>query len=256
MIPSVIHYCWFGGAPLPPAVEACIASWTAQCPDYAARRWDETCFDVRACRFAREAHAAGRWAFVSDYARLRIVHDHGGIYLDTDVELVKSLDALRGYDAFFGYQQDGTIATGLGFGATPGHPFVRALVDAYESRRFIGPDGRLDATPCPAHDSTVLRRLGVRLDGSLQVIDGVAILPADYLCPKSYESGRVHRTARTLAIHHYESSWHGAFERADLAKRRRYARIVGARLGPWLYRADLQLRKLGMKWVRLLGLRP
>lgn len=256
MIPRVIHYCWFGGGELPAAARRCLASWAACCPDYEVRRWDETNFDVGRCRFAREAHAAGRWAFVSDYARLRIVHDHGGIYLDTDVELVRPLDALLRHAAFFGFQQDGTIATGLGFGAEAGHRFVAMLLEGYEAGGYLGPDGRPDATPCPVRDAAAFARLGVRLDGSYQEIDGVAILPADHLCPKSYESGRVHRTARTLAIHHFEASWHGDLERADLARRRRYARLAGEMIGPWLHRAETRATNLAIKVARFLGMRP
>jgi hypothetical protein len=253
VIPKVIHYCWFGGNPVPSSVYACIASWKTACPGYEIRRWDERNFDVSHCRFAREAHAAGRWAFVSDYARLRIVLDHGGIYLDTDVELVKPLDPLLGHDAFFGFQQDCTIATGLGFGAVKGHRFVDSLVAAYENIAFLGTDGSPVTTPCPVRDSEVLRGLGVRLDGAYQEIEGVVILPAEYLSPKCYESGRIRTTPRTIAIHHYDASWHGDLERADLASRRRYARAVGPTVGHWLYRADIRARNLVIKLRRLIG---
>lgn len=255
MIPRVIHYCWFGGGDLSESARRCLASWGAMCPGYDVRRWDETNVDVDRCRFAREAHAAGRWAFVSDYARLRVVHDHGGIYLDTDVELIRPLDSLLGYAAFFGFQRDATIATGLGFGATAGHPFVAALAEDYETRAPLAADGRPDTTPCPVRDAAVFRRLGVRLDGTFQKIDGVAILPADVLCPKSYESGRIRLTDRTLAIHHYDASWHGAVERADLAARRRYARLAGETVGPLLHRVETRARNLMIKVSRLFGAR-
>jgi hypothetical protein len=232
MIPRVIHYCWFGGCPLPDSAERCLASWRKFCPDYEIRRWDETSFNVEQCRFSREAYAAGKWAFVSDYARLRIILNQGGIYLDTDVELIAPLDQLLAHTAFFGFEQSTSIATGLGFGATAGHLLVAALVAQYESASFLLPDGRPDTTPCPARDAAVFVRHGFRFDGSRQERDGVVILPADYLCPKSYESGQVCVTPRTLAIHHYDASWHSAMEADDLARRRRYA----ARFGPWLGR--------------------
>jgi mannosyltransferase OCH1-like enzyme len=121
MIPRVIHYCWFGGSPLPASVDRCLSSWRQFCPGYEIRYWDETSFPVDRCRFSLEAYAAGKWAFVSDYARLRIVFDHGGIYLDTDVELIAPLDRLLPHSAFFGFESRGAIATGLGFGATAGN---------------------------------------------------------------------------------------------------------------------------------------
>jgi hypothetical protein len=125
-----------------------------------------------------------------------------------------------------------SIATGLGFGATAGHPLVGSLVAQYESASFLLPDGRPDTTPCPERDATVFAEHGFRLDGSRQERNGVVILPADYLCPKSFESGRLHVTPRTLAIHHYDASWHGSIEADDLVRRRRYT----ARFGPWLGR--------------------
>jgi phage terminase large subunit-like protein len=250
MIPQVIHYCWFGKSPLPESAKKYIASWTTYCPGYEIRRWDETTFDVGQCRFSREAYASRYWAFVSDYARLRIILDHGGIYLDTDVELVKPLDSLLRYHAFFGFQHDRTIATGLGFGAMAAHRLVAALVKDYESSAFLQDDGQPALTPCPVRDSAVLQRLGVQLDGTFQERDGVAILPADYLCPKSYESGRVRCTDRTLAIHHYDASWHGESERADMTKRRRYARLAGAAVGQWLYRAEIRANNLAIKLGR------
>lgn len=237
MIPRVIHYCWFGNTPLPASADRYLSSWRRKCPDYEIYRWDERSFDVAQCNFCREAHAAGKWAFVSDYARLRIIFEHGGIYLDTDVELLQSLDPLLAHTAFFGFQQDGTIATGLGFGATPSHPLVGALMNQYESVPFFGPAGLPDATPCPARDAVIFRQFGFRLDGSRQDHDGVVVLPANVMCPKSYESGRVRLTPRTIAIHHYDASWHDAAEAADLVKRRRYAARFGEWLGPRLYRA-------------------
>lgn len=250
MIPQVIHYCWFGGGQLPDLAKECIESWHRICPSYEIRRWDESTFDVHRCPFARDAHAARRWAFVSDYARLRIVCEQGGVYLDTDVELVQPLDSLLTYDAFFGFQQDRTIATGLGFGALKGHPYVAEMAKAYEAVGFLTDDGRENLVPCPVRDSAILQRLGVRMDGTFQERDGVAILPADYLCPKSYESGRVRCTGRTLAIHHYDASWHGEYERADLAKRRRYARVAGVTVGQFIYRAEIRAANLATKLSR------
>jgi len=247
VIPKVIHYCWFGGKPLPETANRCLASWGTHCPGYQIRRWDETNLDVHRCRFARQAHAAGAWAFVSDWARLRIVHDHGGIYLDTDVELVQPLDDLLAWRAFFGFQHDGSVATGLGFGAEQGHSVVAALLAGYEAASFIGADGRSVTTPCPQRDSAVFARLGFRLDGSFQDREGVAVLPPEYLCPKSFESGHVTITPLTHAIHHFQASWHTTAEAADLRRRRRYARLCGKSLGARIYRLDCRARNLAAK---------
>ena len=117
-IPKVIHYCWFGGNPKPKLVQKCIHSWKKYCPDYEIIEWNESNFDISSCPlYVRQAYDVKKWAFVSDYARLKIIHTCGGIYLDTDVELIKSLDSLLEYNAFFGFEDGKYVATGLGFGA-------------------------------------------------------------------------------------------------------------------------------------------
>jgi hypothetical protein len=139
MIPKVIHYCWFGGKPLPLDVEQCIRSWKKFCPDYEIRQWNESNYDVGKHPFMKAAYETGSWAFVSDYARLDIIYNHGGVYLDTDVELLKDLQPLLELDCYFGMQQDrNLIATGLGFGAVKGHgiAIVLGLAGEYGRRKL------------------------------------------------------------------------------------------------------------------------
>ena len=137
MIPKIIHYCWFGGNPLPTDVKRCIESWKKMCPDYEIKRWDESNFDVNAHPFTKAAYEAKAWAFVSDYARLKVVCDNGGIYLDTDVELLKNLDSLREYQCYIGVQQAGHLCTtGLGFGATKSNPVVQQMLRKYDEIVF------------------------------------------------------------------------------------------------------------------------
>jgi hypothetical protein len=247
MIARVIHFCWFGGRPLPAAAEACIESWWKFCPGYELRRWSEDSFDVSQCAFARQAFERGEWAFLSDYARLKIVHDHGGIYLDTDVELVRALDDLLQFQAFFGFQHDQTVNTGHGFGAVPRQAVVAALLSAYEAQSFVNVDGRPDRTPCPQRDSAVFERLGFRLDGTRQERDGVVLLPAECFSPKSFQSGETAMTPKTYAIHHFAASWHSPIEAAHLARMRRYCGTFGERAGQWLYWLDCRARNLAVK---------
>jgi hypothetical protein len=247
MIPRVIHYCWFGGRPLPEAAEACLRSWRRYCPGYEIRGWDETTFDLSASRFSQEAAERREWAFTSDFARLAIVHEHGGIYLDTDVELVRPLDDLLSFEAFFGFQQDMTVNTGHGFGAVPRQPVVAALLAPYQARGFLDADGRPDRTPCPQRDTAVFSRLGFELDGTRQERDGVVILPPECFSPKSFHSGRVAVTPQTYAIHHFEASWHSPLEAAHFARMRRYCTAFGERAGRWLYHLDCRARNLAVK---------
>ena len=121
-IPKVLHYCWFGGAPKPKNIQNCIRSWKKYCPDYEIIEWNEQNFDVSQSLYTRQAYDARRWAFVADYARLKILYEQGGIYMDTDVELLRSLDDLLVYPAFFGFQHNNEVATGLGFGAEARSP--------------------------------------------------------------------------------------------------------------------------------------
>lgn len=146
-IPKVLHYCWFGGAPKPKNIQNCIRSWKKYCPDYEIIEWNEQNFDVSQSLYTRQAYDARRWAFVADYARLKILYEQGGIYMDTDVELLRPLDDLLAYPAFFGFQHNNEVATGLSFGAEARSPVVKALLDDYDSLPFLLPDGSCDLTP-------------------------------------------------------------------------------------------------------------
>ena len=137
MIPKVIHYCWFGKGKYPKIVKQCISSWERYCPDYQLKLWNEENYDINQCDFLKEAYSSKNWAFVSDYARLDIIYHEGGIYLDTDVELVKSLDDLLAYDCFLASDGSAGINTGLGFGAVRNHPTIKSMLDKYENKHFI-----------------------------------------------------------------------------------------------------------------------
>ena len=133
MIPKKIHYCWFGKNPLPRSVKKCIASWRKFCPDYQIIEWNESNFDVNSHPFIKSAYDNKAWAFVSDYARLKIVYDNGGIYFDTDVELLKNIDHLLENNFYIGVQQSGLLCTtGLGFGAERENDYVCSMLKKYD----------------------------------------------------------------------------------------------------------------------------
>lgn len=170
VIPKVIHYCWFGGNPKPEIVEKCLESWRKHCPDWEIIEWNEQNFEVRGNVFMSEAYDAGRWAFVSDVARLMIVYEHGGIYLDADVELLASLEQLLQYDTVFAYDNLVSIATGLGFGSVPGHPFIREMLECYADMHF---DPK-HIIACPVLNTAALKKCcpGLVLNGEqTQCID-------------------------------------------------------------------------------------
>ena len=208
-IPKVIHYCWFGRNPKPKLAEKCIKSWKKKCPDYQIIEWNEDNFDISNCPlYVRQAYAAKKWAFVTDYVRLKIIYDNGGIYLDTDVELVKSLNPLLNYQAYFGYEDGIHIATGLGFGAEKNTPILMELMNDYQDIPFILENGEIDKTTCPKRNTIIFIKHGLLQDDSMQIIDdGVLILPSVYLCPLSYSTGVLTKSNNTFSIHRFEASW-------------------------------------------------
>lgn len=209
MIPRKIHYCWFGGNPLPPLAEKCMKSWEKLCPGYEIIRWDEQNYDINNTPlYVQQAYEQKKWAFVTDYARLQIVYEQGGIYLDTDVELKKNLDKLLEYRAYFGFEDGKNVNTGIGFGAEKHHPILKELMDDYRDIPFILPDGSLDQTPCPQRNTNVFLRHGLKQDDSLQLLeDGAAILPSRFLCPVDNRTRMMRKTKDMISIHHYSASW-------------------------------------------------
>ncbi len=207
MIPKVIHYCWFGQGPLPELATRCIASWKEHCPDYEIKRWDETNVDLSSVDYMREAYEEKAWGFVPDVARLQIVYEQGGIYLDTDVELVRSLDHLLEDHAFVGIENSRHINLGLGFGAEAGHPLIGELLSAYRDRHFRRADGTLDRTASPALQHPDFVRNGFNGRDAKQTVLEATIYPTEYFCPISNKTGIVTLTENTYSIHHFAASW-------------------------------------------------
>ena len=206
MIPKIIHYCWFGRGEKPKLAKKCIASWKKYCPDYEIIEWNEDNFDLDYNSFTRYCYDNRKWAFLSDFARLLVVAEHGGVYFDTDVELLKRPDELLQYEAFYGFENDHNIATGLGFGAEAKHPTIMAMNGKYEA---IVPnaDGSYPMIVCPALNTEALMPFGLRLDGTRQNIAGAEILPADWLNPYDDPTGRLNKTKNTISVHWYSKRW-------------------------------------------------
>lgn len=208
MIPKVIHYCWFGGGKLPNEVRKCIKSWKKMCPDYEIKRWDESNFDINCCEFIKTAYEAKAWAYVSDYARLKIIYDNGGIYLDTDVELLKSLDAVRTADFYIGLQQPGEYCnTGLGYGAIKNNKIVQEMLDEYNDLTYK--DECKSQFTCPILNTKVIKRHGYKSSDSVVELNEIRVYPSKYLDPYSMGNMTNLLCKDTISIHHYSSSWYG-----------------------------------------------
>ncbi len=229
MIPKVIHYCWFGGGPKNELIEKCIASWKRFCPDYEVIEWNESNYDVLSHPFMKKAFENRKWAFVSDYARIDLLYRLGGVYLDTDVELLKSLDSFMDLDFFAGFENEKYVAFGLGVGSVAGHPVLRDLLDAYD--RLELSDHFFDVTTCPQLQTEALVKRGLVCNNRTQVVDGCHVFSSDYFCPMSYYTGKTEITENTVSIHHYDMSWLLESYRKSRHREWKMMRVFGPRAG-------------------------
>lgn len=211
MIPKIIHYCWFGGKPLPKIAEKCIASWKKYLPDYEIKRWDESKFDVNAIPYTREAYAACKYAFVSDYARFWILYHYGGVYFDTDVEVIRPIDDIINRGGFLGVESNRngiyTVNPGLGFAATQGTAVIGEMVNMYSTFHFINTDGASDLKNIVEITTDYLSSKGLQNTDEIQHCCGFTIYPKDYFCPIDYDTRELKITENTRTIHHYAESW-------------------------------------------------
>ena len=208
MIPKKIHYCWLGSKNLPPLAEKCLASWKKYCPDYEIILWNEENYDFTKHPYMKQALEAKKWGFVPDYARLDIIYQHGGIYLDTDVEIVKNIDELLKNDFYAGFESEEWVNLGLGFGAIPGHPLLKEMMDNYDNYSFIKDNGELNLLPSPVIQTKFLRTKGLVNDnGQVQCIGDAVILPKSLLFPECIGLNRYKIVKETYSIHHCAASW-------------------------------------------------
>lgn len=235
MIPKKIHYCWYGGKELPELALHCIESWKKYCPDYEIIRWDETNTDLNENDYIREAYEAKKWAFITDYVRLKALHTYGGVYMDTDVELVAPIDGFLKYGAFSGFENNTQIPTGI-MAASEGHPFFGELLSYYDGRHFVKDDGSFDCTTNVQTITDIALRNGFRPDNTFQEVCGMAFFPRDYFCPKDHSTGIINRTENTVCIHHFDGSWHTDLEKKLVKKEQHYVAKYGNKKGEVLFK--------------------
>lgn len=214
MIPKIIHYCWFGGNPLPDSVQKCIKSWKKFLPDYEIKEWNESNFDVNMIPFTREAYAAKKYAFVSDVARFFILYNEGGLYFDTDVEVVSSLDDILAHGAYMGVEvpsKEGSMPAvnpGLGLAAEAGNKVLRSVLDHYQTQHFLDENGQQIPGTVVSHTTEVLaKEYGLQPNNEIQSLDGVTIYPQDFFNPFNDATGVLNKTKNTRSIHWYSKTW-------------------------------------------------
>ena len=212
MIPKVIHYCWFGRNPLPKSAQKCIASWRKYMPDYEIKEWNEDNFDVNIIPYTRDAYQAKKYAFVSDYARFWILYHYGGVYFDTDVEVIKQIDDIIERGAFMGWETQGgtgvwSVNPGLGLSAPSGHPLYKEILKSYNTLRFYETDGSLCKYTMIPLVTDLLTYHGLIVNGTKQEVAGTTIYPSDYFCPMNNITGELIITENSYSIHWYSMSW-------------------------------------------------
>lgn len=220
-IPKVIHYCWFGRGEKPKLAKTCIKSWKKYLPDYEIKEWNEDNFDINSNQYVREAYEAKKYAFVSDYVRLYALYNYGGIYMDTDVEVIKSLDEFLINEAFSGFESPEFVQTGI-MACVKEYKLFKEFLDYYKERSFIKEDGSYDTTTNVVIMTEICEKYGLVKNNKLQTIDGFTIYPKIYFCPLSFNSSEGDFSDNTYTIHHFAGSWHSKQEKRELKKRRRY----------------------------------
>lgn len=215
MIPKKIHYCWFGRNPLPKSALKCIASWKKYLPDYEIIEWNEDNFDVNSIPYTAQAYQAQKYAFVSDYARFKILYEQGGLYFDTDVEVIRAMDDIIAQGPFMGFEinpcadrPQGAVNPGLGIGAIAGMAIFKVILDYYSRLEFLKPDGSYNTTDAVVNITTrELIKAGLNNTQGIQTVAGLHLYPSDYFNPFDDAIGRLMKTQNTYTIHWYTKTW-------------------------------------------------
>ena len=207
MIPKIIHYCWFGRGEKPELAKKCIASWKKFCPDFEIREWNEDNCDYLAMPFMAEAYAAKKYAFVSDVMRLVVLEQYGGVYFDTDVEVLRDISPLLDDEGFIGFENDQYVASGLTIAAEAHQPVIQAMIEEYKKLHFAGTDGSVTPVGCPHLNTDVMERFGLVRNGQEQLVAGIHVYPVDYFNPLDSVTGKLTKTKNTYSIHWYSMSW-------------------------------------------------
>ena len=207
MIPKTIHYCWFGRGEKPELAIKCIESWRKYLPDYVIKEWNEDTFDVSQNQYVHEAYVNRKYAFVTDYVRLYALYVEGGIYMDTDVEVLRNYNNFLEHNAFSGFESDGNVPTGM-MAAEKGSIWAKELLEQYDTRRFVQEDGSFDLTTNTTVITKYMVSKGLLLNNKLQDFPGLCTMyPSDYFCPKDHGTGKITCTKNTVCIHHFAGSW-------------------------------------------------
>jgi mannosyltransferase OCH1-like enzyme len=253
MIPNKIHYCWFGRNPLPKSAQKCIASWRKYFPGYEIIEWNEDNYDVNKIPYTQEAYQAKKYAFVSDYARFDILYHEGGIYFDTDVEVIKPFDDILQRGAFMGCEIDGAgsleterihafdsyiecVTPGLGIAAAPGLRLYKEILDFYARESFIKEDGSINTETVVTKTTKILLERGLKDIKGIQKVEDITIYPKEYFNPKDSRTSKLEITDNTHSIHWYSMSWMTQRQRLRNKILKPFHRVFGPKCFSWVKR--------------------
>ena len=235
MIPRKIHYCWFGGKELPQSAKKCIKSWKKYFPDYEIIQWNENNYNIKKNKYIEEAYEAKKYAFVSDYARFDVLHQQGGIYFDTDVEVISSFEDVLNKGSYMGCEIDGNgekkssilVNPGLGMAAPKGLRLYKEILDYYDKQKFIDSAGNINTTTVVTRTTEILLKKGLKNIKEIQEVEGIMIYPKEYFNPRNNNTGALEKTNNTHSIHWYAQSWVSSKERLRSKITRPIHRVFG-----------------------------
>lgn len=206
MIPKIIHYCWFGSKELPELEKKCIETWKRLLPDYRIILWNEDNIDINSCAYVQQAYQQKKYAFVSDYARVKVLYEYGGIYLDTDVEVLKTFDSLLDCDSFLGFENKTFIGTAV-IGASKNSAFIKKMLDYYYRTPFVDSHGSENLTTNVTLLDNILVSMGLQKNNSRQQLQNIEIYPRTIFYPKKVSETTFNVTADSVTIHHMNATW-------------------------------------------------
>lgn len=229
MIPKIIHYCWFGNNPKNEQVKSYIQTWRDKMPEYEIVEWNEGNFDIgKSNDYVREAYNQKKWAFVSDYVRLVALYQYGGIYLDTDVEVLKSFNLLLENEMFVGFESKDYVSTAV-IAAQPKNSFVKEFLDQYQNKLFLLEDGSLNTETNVRILTRLLKQKGLLSNGTCQKLDGIMIYPQKFFSSNNFYNIFKIYCNTAYAYHHYAASWYNGNFHYGFSKRIRHYLVVSAR---------------------------
>lgn len=255
-IPKVIHYCWFGKGPKDKDILKYIASWHKYCPDYEIKEWNEDNFDINMNAYVKEAYEAKKYAFVTDYVRLYVLYNYGGIYMDTDVELLKNLDEFLNLPAFSGFENNNMIPTGLMAGKAH-NKWLKLLLDYYQDKHFkIGTNEYDLTTNVEIISKLTQENYPLKLNNTYQDLGDVIMFPDYYFCPKDHDTGQINLTKETICIHHFKGSWLPKWQQQEEKRKKELTDKYGVEKGLKYLRVELKIKyilQIPWKIVKKIG---